>query len=79
MLKKPFYIYNILFDVVSAAINSLDYMGYNISSKIVDTITGPCDAISVNINSCSTNVPDFGSNDTQVQYRVGEIGGYLVW
>ena len=68
MLKKQFYVYNILFDVVSAVINSLDYMGYNISSKIVDTITGPSDAISVNINSCSTNVPDFGSNDTQVQY-----------
>ena len=75
--KNLFTFLTSLFDVGSDVVNSLAFMGYNISSKIVDTVEGTEESSSFwNVtDSMNTSENDMGNNN--VEYRVDFIWGVM--
>ena len=66
-----------MFDVGSDVVNSLDFMGYNISSTIVDTVTGTKETSSSGKVTNSMNSSEFNTDNTNSEYRVDNTWGVI--
>ena len=75
--KNVFTFLTSLFDVGSDVVNSLDFMGFNVSSKLVDTVTGRDSSSHITNTSITTNLSGVVTNYTDINYRVDHIWGII--